>query len=162
MLNSREPERSTFVVLGPLLGPIGALAVLPLLLRNGRSTLARGLQAGIAVLLAALVAGLRGAPLPLTGDRPPLGLGLAGGNRPGAAAEALWNALSAHPALLIEAIVIGAAAALLPRAERHGVWGLAVFGGVFLGAALLATPTVAAVPIVLGCWLTVGVLAART
>ena len=162
VLNAREPERATFVVLGPLLGPLGALAVLPLLLRNGRSTLARGLQAGSAVLLAALVAGLRGAPLPLTGEQPPLGLGLAGSNRPGAAAEALWNALSAHPALLIEAVVIGAAAALLPRAERHSLWGLAVFGALFLGAALLAAPAVAALPIVLGCWLTVGVLAART
>jgi hypothetical protein len=162
LLNAREPERATFVVVGPLLGPLGALAVLPLLLRNGRSTLARGLQAGSAVLLAALAAGLRGAPLPLTGDRPPLGLGLAGSDRPGAAAEALWSALSAHPALLIEAVVIGAATALLPRAERHSLWGLAVFGAVFLGGALLAAPTVAALPIVLGCWLTVGVLAART
>jgi hypothetical protein len=161
-VNAREPERSTFIVLGPLLGPIGALAILPLLLRNGRSALARGLQAGIAVLLAALVAGLRGVPLPLTGDRPPLGLGLAGSDRPAAVAEALWNALSAHPALLIEAVVIGAAAAVLPRAERHSLWGLASFGALFLAAALLVTPTVAAIPIVLGCWLTVGVLAART
>ncbi|MDX6412284.1 MAG: eukaryotic-like serine/threonine-protein kinase [Gaiellaceae bacterium] len=161
-LNAREPERATFVVLGPLLGPLGALAILPLLLRNGRSTLARGLQAGTAVLLAALAAGLRHAPLPLTGDRPPLGLGLAGGDRPGAAVEALWGALAAHPALLLEAIAIGAAAALLPRAERRGLWGLAVFGALFLGASLLFAPAVAALPIVLGCWFTVGVLAART
>ena len=37
LLNLREPERATFAALGPLLGPLGALAVLPLLLRNGRS-----------------------------------------------------------------------------------------------------------------------------
>lgn len=161
-LNAREPERATYVVLGPLLWPLGALAALPLLLRNGRSTMARALQAGIGVLLAALVAGVRGSPLPLTGDSPPLGLGLAGAVRPGAAAEALWHALAAHPALLVEAVVIAAAAALLPRAERHGLWGLAIFGAAFLGAALLAAPSVAALPIVLGCWFTVGVLAART
>jgi hypothetical protein len=161
-LNAREPERATFIVLGPLLGPLGLLAVLPLVLRNGRSALVRGLQAGIAVLLAALVAGLRGSPFPLTGDQPPLGLGLAGSTRPAAAAEALWTAAAAHPALLIEALVIGAAAAVLPRAERHSLWGLAVFGALFLAAALLAAPSVAALPIVLGCWLTVGVLAART
>jgi hypothetical protein len=161
-LHLREPERATFVALGPLLGPLGALAVLPLLVRNGRSPLLRALQAGVAVLLAALVAGVRGAPLPFTGERPLLGLGLAGSTRPGAAALALWTALAAHPALLVEAAAIAAAAALLPRAERHGPWGLAIFGAVFLAAALLTAPTVAVLPIVLGCWLTVGTLAART
>jgi hypothetical protein len=162
VLNLREPERATFVALGPLLGPLGALAVLPLLVRNGRSTLARALQAGVAVLLAALVAGVRGAPLPLTGEEPPLGLGLSGSTDPGAAAHALWSGLAAHPALLVEAVAIAAAAALLPRAERHGLWGLAIFGALFLAAALLAAPSVAVLPIVLGCWFTVGTLAART
>jgi hypothetical protein len=162
VLNLREPERATFVALGPLLGPLGALAVLPLLVRNGRSTLARALQAGVAVLLAALVAGVRGAPLPLTGEEPPLGLGLSGSTDPGAAAHALWSGLAAHPALLVEAVAIAAAAALLPRAERHGLWGLAIFGALFLTAALLAAPSVAVLPIVLGCWFTVGTLAART
>ncbi len=161
-LNVREPERALVVALGPLLGPLGALAVLPLLLRNGRSAVLRAVHGGVAVLLAVLVAGLRHSPFPFTGEQPPLGLGLAGSTRPGAAATALWNVLAAHPALLVQAVVVAAAAALLPRAERHGVWGLAVFGALFLAAALLAAPSVAVLPVVLGCWLTVGTLAART
>jgi hypothetical protein len=122
----------------------------------------RALHGGAAVLLAVLVAGLRQAPFPFTGEQPPLGLGLAGSSSPVAAAGALWHVLAAHPGFLVEAVVIAGAAALLPRAERHGLWGLAAFGALFLSAALLAAPSVAALPIVLACWLTVGALAART
>ena len=85
----------------------------------------RALQAGAGVILAASVAGLRGMPLPFTGEEPPYGLGIEGSESPRAVAGALWHALSQYPAVGIEAGVFAAAAALLPVARRYGLAGSA-------------------------------------
>ncbi|MHB8643618.1 MAG: protein kinase domain-containing protein, partial [Gaiellaceae bacterium] len=148
VLHTREPERAVLVGLGPLLGPLAALGLLPLLFRNGRSASLRALDAGVAVVLATIVAAVH---------RSPIGLGIPGSRDPVAAAEALGRALP-HPTLAL-ALVVAVAAGTLPLAERRGRWGLAFWGGALLLAALLP---VAPVPIVLACWLTVGTLAART
>ena len=52
--------------------------------------------------------------LPFDGSLPPLGLGVAGSNRPSAVAGALWAQLAAHPDLLAEAVVLAAAAVAAP------------------------------------------------
>jgi hypothetical protein len=148
VLHTREPERAVLVGLGPLLGPVAALGLLPLLLRNGRSASLRALDAGVAVVLATTVAALH---------RSPVALGIPGSRDPIAAAEALGRALP-HPTLAV-ALVVAVAAATLPLAERRGTWGLAFWGGALLLAALLP---IAPVPVVVACWLTVGTLAART
>jgi len=148
VLHTRQPERAVLVALGPLLGPLAALGLLPLLLRNGRSPLVRALDAGTAVVLASVVSALAAAPV---------GLGIPGSRDPVAAAEALARALP-H-ATLAFAVALAAAAAALPLAERRGRWGLALWGGGVLLAALLP---VAALPLVVSCWLTVGALGART
>ena len=62
-----------------------------------RGRVRRAVQTAAAVLLAALVAGLRAMPLPFGGGPPPLDLGLTGSERPVAVAEALVRALAAHP-----------------------------------------------------------------
>ncbi len=145
-LYAREPERSPYAALGPLLGPFAGL--LPLLYRDARSPLTRGAGAGAAVLLAAPVRALHHGPIQL---------GLPGSRDPVAAVEALAGAVP--PALALEALALALAAALLPPALARGRWGLAGWGAALLAAVLLPVNAVALVACI---WLTCGVLAART
>jgi Protein kinase domain len=154
----REPRTGLFVVLGPLVSPLAALGLLPLVAQVVRSRARRVVQVGAAVLLAALVAGLRHVALPFTGDPAPLGLGIAGSDRPTAVASALWQALADRPALLLEALVLAAAAAAIPRVRRRGPWPAALFGAGLASATLLVAPTASALPLVLATWLTCAVL----
>jgi hypothetical protein len=111
------------------------------------------------VLLAALAAGIRHAPLPFTGAEPPKGLGIAGSDDPFAVATALLRTLEAHPALLLEAAVLAAAAVALPFARERGTWAIAGLGAGLIALTLLPAPTVAATPLVLAAWATCAALA---
>jgi hypothetical protein len=113
------------------------------------------------VLLAAVVAGLRHAPLPFTGTAPPRGLGIAGSEDPFAVAAALWRALLAHPTLLLEAVALAAAAVVLPLARERGLWAIAGLGAGLIAVTLLPAPSVAAAPLVVAAWATCTVLALR-
>ena len=138
-LSWRDARAGLLLALGPLLAPLAALAVLPLAAQFAHGRARRAAQAGCAVLLAALIAGLRRVSLPFDGSAPPLGLGIAGSGRPSAVAHALGAQLAAHPVLICEAIVLAAAAALLPMARGRGPWPAAFFGAALLaGTALLA------------------------
>jgi hypothetical protein len=117
------------------------------------------MQVGAAVLLAAVVAGFRHAPLPFTGTTPPRGLGITGSEDPFAVAVALWHALLAHPVLLLEALALAAAAVVLPFARERGLWAIAGLGAGLIAVTLLPAPTVAAAPLVLAAWATCSVLA---
>src|SRR5919201_403986 len=105
-LSWRSPRDGLFLALGPLLAPIAALGLLPLAAQSVRSLPRRAVQVAAAVVLAALVAGLRHTPLPFTGAAPPKGLGIAGSEDPFAVAVALWRALTARPWLLLEAFAL--------------------------------------------------------
>ncbi len=116
-----------------------------------------------AVLLAAIVAGLRGLPLPFTGDPAPLGLGIAGSDDLAAVVGALTGALAGEPVLLFEAAIVGGAAAALPLVRRFGLWGAAGFGVAYTALAVLGPPLagmgeVASFPILLSTWAIVGIL----
>jgi len=162
-LGWRDARHALLCVSGPVLALAGLLPLAPLVCERAGGPLRRFAQGVAAVLLAAMVCGLRGAPLPLTGDPPPLGLGLAGSETVTAVSGALFGALAAEPALLLEALVIGAAAAALPlvrRAGAAGLWGIAAFGAAYTTlAVLLPTLTgagdVAAFPVLLSTWLIV-------
>jgi hypothetical protein len=158
-LSWRAPREGLFLALGPLLAPLLALGLLPLAGQAVRSRPRRAVQVGAAVLLAALVAGLRHAPLPFTGAAPPKGLGIAGSEDPFAVAVALWHALLVHPALLLEALALAAAAVVLPFARERGLWAIAGLGAGLMAVTLLPAPTVAAAPLVLAAWATCSVLA---
>ena len=108
------------------------------------------------------MAGIRGTPLPLTGDAPPTEVHLAGSESVSAVASVLLDALAEHSALLLTAVALAAAAALLPEAARRGAWGLAAWGAALLAATLLPTAELAAAPVVLGVWATCGVLTLRS
>ena len=147
-------------VSGPLLALAGGFALVPLAVQPARGAVRRAAQAILAILAAALYAGLRGWPLPFT--RAEVGdLGLAATTHPGAVAQALSTTLLDNRAILICALVFGLSAALLPLARRRGRLGVAILS---LGQALLvvvAAPSVAATPIVIGSWLLGGLLVLR-
>ncbi|HVN61750.1 MAG TPA: serine/threonine-protein kinase [Gaiellaceae bacterium] len=155
----REPLGGLLFALGPLLAPIGALGLMPLVVQGMRTPWRRALQTAVAVLAAAVVAGLRKAPLPFTGATPPLGLGIAGSNRPVLVAGELWRALQANQAIGIEALALAAIALAIPYARAHGRWGAAVLGAAMLSLTLLCVPTAAALPLVLAAWVTCAALA---
>jgi len=158
-LSWRAPREGLFLALGPLLAPVLALGLLPLAAQSVRSHPRRAMQVGAAVLLAAVVAGFRHAPLPFTGAAPPRGLGITGSEDPFAVAVALWHALVAHPVLLLEALALAAAAVVLPFARERGLWAIAGLGAGLIAVTLLPAPAVAAAPLVLAAWTTCSVLA---
>jgi serine/threonine-protein kinase len=153
LLHLREPRAAFAFILGPLLAPLSLLGFVPVALQPVRSTWRRALQAGTAVLTAALVAGLVDAPLPFGAGRID-SLGLDGERSPLSAFSAVRHALTAHPAVALEAVAIAAAAAVLPFARRRGIWGIAVYGAAAIGATVLAAPHANPVPAVLTTWAT--------
>jgi hypothetical protein len=158
-LTWKDARAGLLLAAGPLLAPLAALGFLPAAAQLTRGHARRAATAAAAVLLAAVVAGLRHARLPFDGSLPPLGLGVAGSNRPSAVAGALWAQLAAHPELVAEAVVIAAAAVALPYVRRRGPWPAAAFGAAFLAATALAAPAAAVLPLVVAAWLTAAALA---
>jgi hypothetical protein len=158
VLNWRDARAGLLLAVGPLLAPLAALTLVPVAAQLARGRTRRALQAAAAVLLAAVVAGLRRAPLPFDGSAPPLGLGVAGSNRPGAVAGTLLSQLGAHPHLIAEGVVLAAAAVALPYVRRRGPWPAVWYGGGLLAATALLAPAVAILPFVVISWLVAGAL----
>jgi protein kinase-like protein len=155
-----EPRSGLLFALGPLLAPVAALGLVPLAVSRLQAAPRRAAQAALAVVAAVVVAGVRGAPFPLTGARPPLGVGVRGSTDPFDVAGSLARAAAAQPALLIEAAVFAAIAVALPCAQARGRWGAAAIGAAILLFGVLAVPAVAASPLVVAAWLTAAAVAA--
>jgi len=161
VLFARDARSGLFFALGPLLAPVGALALVPVLVTRASGATRRAALAAFAILAGAAVAGLTRSPLPLTGEAPPV-LGIAGEPSPSAAAGAVAAALTEHSPLALEALVFAAAAAAVPYALRFRFWGLAGWGSGFLAFALLApTGAVDPFPLVLAVWGATALLAVR-
>ena len=153
----RDPRAGLAFAAGPLLAPVGGLALVPLAVQPVRGWLRRGIHAALALPAAAVVAGVRGNPLPLVGDH--VGnLGLAATTHPGTVFQAVWATLSDNPAIGSTAIVLGIAAALLPFARDRGRAAIAALCAGEVGLILLSAPSVAPTSIVLGGWALCGAL----
>jgi hypothetical protein len=161
VLSWREPRGGLLFALGPLLAPLSAIALLPLAAATLRAAPRRAAQAGAAVLVAAVVAGVRHVALPLVGSAPPLGIGVAGARDPLDVAGSLARAAAAHPGLLVEAAVFAAVALALPYAHARGRWGAAVLGAAMLVATVVVVPSAPAVALTLAAWLTAVAVALR-
>jgi len=153
-LTWNDARAGLLLAVGPLLAPLAALPLLPVAAQAARGRLRRAAHAAAAVLLAAVVAGLRRVPLPFDGSMPPLGLGIVGSRRPTAVASALERQLLAHPTLVAEAVVLALAAVAVPYVRRRGPWPAAFFGAALLAATALAAPHVSVLPFVAAAWLT--------
>jgi eukaryotic-like serine/threonine-protein kinase len=145
---------------GPLLAPLGLIALLPLAVQPAACAWRRALHAGAGVFAAAAVAGLSGRALPLGGDA--VGdLGLAQSERPVDVLHALGLVLRSHPAVPTTALALAVVAVLLPRAAARGPWGIAGLGALQVTLVLAWAPTMPWLAIVAGTWLLCGLLAAR-
>jgi hypothetical protein len=143
VLHAREPERG-------LMAPVGLLpGALPLVYVGARSPIVRGLGAGAAVLFCAAARSIHeagGIDLRVAGSRAPLTV-------------ARDVAAAIPPALAVEAVGLAVAAVVLPWAAARGRWWIAAWGAATISLAVLAVPPA---PLVLGAWITVGALWART
>jgi hypothetical protein len=158
-LSWSDARGALLLVLGPLLAPLGGLGLLPLTAQGARGRLRQAAQAGGAVLLATIVAGLGHARLPFDRSVPPRGLGIAGSEKPGAVGHGLWSQLAAHPTIAAEAVVLALAAAAFPMVRGRGLWPAAGFGAALLAATALTAPAAAMFPLIVAAWATAGVLA---
>ena len=148
VLTWRESRFGLLFVAGPILGPLGALAVVPLVVQPLRSPFLRGAQAALAVLAAALVAGVAGST------------GLAPADSVREALAALWTALAAQPLLLASAAVAAIVAAILPYARRRHRFAVAVVGGVLLVGAVASGQGAVGILLTAACWCAAALLAA--
>ncbi len=153
----QRPRSALLFVAGPLLGPIGALGLVPVVALAAGGAARRAAQAAAAVLAAAVAAGVTGHGLPF-GEHAPA-LELAGIDRPLSAVGELWGGLSATQGLLRETIALGVAAAAIGACRRRGPWGAAAFGCLLGALTLFADPTAAAAPLVAATWATAALLA---
>lgn len=159
-LSWRRPRVGIAVAAGPLLATVGLLPLVPLAVQPVRGMVLRALHAVVAVLAAALVAGVRGGPLPFTGSI--VGdLGIAGSERPTDVVHAVGDVLHANAGLVTTALVLALTAAVLPQARRRGLWGIAVLGTLQLALVLLLAPSTPWLGFVAGTALLFTLLAAR-
>jgi eukaryotic-like serine/threonine-protein kinase len=156
----RDPRAGLAFCAGPLLAPLGLLALLPLAVQPACGWWRRGLHAAVGVLAAAAVAGLSGAPLPLTGTV--VGdLGVAESERPTDVVHALGTVLDDSRGVATTALALALVAALLPWATARGRWGVAGLGALQLTLVLAWAPSTPWVGLVFGTWLLCALLIAR-
>jgi hypothetical protein len=153
-LTWRKPTSSQFPVLGILLAPYGALFLLPLAALRIRGVLQRAALVFAAFAAGCIAAGIDGGALPLTGAKPPAGLGIEGSVNAPAVVGALARSLIGQSALLTEGVLLALVAALLPHAWRFGRWGGVAAGTVLIVFGLLPCPQVSVLPVIAGAWIT--------
>ena len=156
----RDARAGLAFLAGPLLAPLGLLALLPLAVRPARGGWRRALNAAGGVYAAAAVAGLSGHGLPLGGDVVH-DLGVAQSERPGDVVAALGEVLRAHPELSTTALAFALVAWLLPRAVARGRIGIAALGAAQLALVLVWAPSIPWAPLVLGTALMCALLVAE-
>ncbi len=153
----RDPRAGLLFLAGPLLAPLGLIALVPVAVLAARGTARRAAQAVVAVAVAAIAAGMRGAALPFA-QGVPAPLGLAETESVTETVRALVAAVP--PGLALEALALAAMAIALPYARTP--WRIAGFGAAALAATLLAAPAAPAIPLVLAVWLTCAGLALKS
>ena len=156
-LSWRDARSGFSFLAGPLLAPIGLLALVPVAVLGSRGAARRAAQALAAVAVAAVTAGVRGWDLPFRqGAVPPLDL--AGTESALGAATTLIEAVPAGLALV--ALALAAIAVAIPYARTP--WRVAALGAGALAALLLAAPAAPALPLVAAVWLTCAGLALKS
>ncbi len=159
-LSWRRPREGLAFAAGPLLTPLGLLALVPLAVQVVKGPVHRALHTVTAVLAAALVAGLSGVPLPLTGEATG-DLGLAGSEQPLEVARAIADLLRESAGLITTSLALAAAAVLLPYARRRGLAAIAALCALQLALVIVAVPGSGRQSAVLGTIGLFALLAAR-
>ncbi len=157
----RDARWGLLFVSGPLLAPMGLLALVPLAVQPARGVVRRVAHAVLAVLAATLFAGVAGDDLPLTGA-PATGLHVAPHDTVGEIASALWQAALAAPVLLLGTAALAFAAAILPFARRWSRYGVLVVGMALLAGSVAAGAGLAATVLLALAWAFAAAVAAGT
>jgi eukaryotic-like serine/threonine-protein kinase len=155
----RDGRGGLLFVTGPLLAPLGLLALLPLVVQPARGLVRRAALAAFAVLSAALVAGAAGDELPLAGART-VPLDVSPLDSATQVTTTTARALGDEPALLAGMVALAVAAAILPLARRRSRYGVLAVGTVLLAGTVVVDASIAAVPVVALVWAVAGALAA--
>jgi hypothetical protein len=134
LLAWRDARSGLLFVSGPLLAPLGLLALVPLVVLPARGVVRRSVQAALGVLSAAFLAGVARDALPLT-SAPAGSLEITPSGSVRDVALAVWGELALHPVVLGGAVVAALATAILPWAARTTRYGVAAIGSVLLVAA---------------------------
>jgi serine/threonine-protein kinase len=145
----RDARTGLLFLAGPLLAPLGLLALIPVAVLAARGAVRRAAQALAAVAVAAVAMGLRGVELPFAQGRPEP-LDIAGSESVVETVGALAGAVP--PGLALEGLALAAIAVALPHARTP--WRIAGLGAGALAATLLAAPAAPALPLVVAVWLT--------
>ncbi|MDQ3121518.1 MAG: serine/threonine protein kinase, partial [Actinomycetota bacterium] len=133
----RDARWGLLFITGPLLAPLGLLALAPLAIQPARGIVRRAAQTMLAVVAAAVVAGVAGNDLPLTGA-PLDGFAISPQDSVGEIAAALWQAALLDPVLLVGAVALGLAAAALPWVLRRSRYGVPALGVVLTAVSVIA------------------------
>jgi len=159
VLNWRDARHGLLFVTGPVLAAFGLLALVPLVVQRAGGRVRRAAHAAVAVLAAAMLAGVAGHQLPLTGEAPGT-LGIGPLTPVLDASNAIWTALAGHPLTTAAAILFALAAALLPWARRFTPAGVAIVGFVVTAASVTAGAGVTSTVAVVAVWAAAGLSAA--
>jgi hypothetical protein len=157
VLTWRDARAGLLFLAGPVLAPLGLLALVPVAVLAARGGVRRAAQALAAVAVAAIAAGLRGVELPFAQGRPDA-LGIAGSESVAETVRTLAGAVP--PGLALEALALAAITVALPYARTP--WRIAGLGAGALAATLLAAPAAPALPLVLAVWVTCAGLALKS
>ena len=159
VLNWRDARHGLLFICGPVLATVGLLPLVPLVLQRATGYARRAAHGAIAVLSAALMAGVAGHDLPVTGeasgalDIDPL-------TPFSGAARATWSWIAAHPGVTTAAVLVALSAALLPSARRASRFGVAAIGFVLVAASVLAGAGVPSTIVCVCGWAIAGISAA--
>lgn len=147
----REARLALLFVVGPLLGGLGLLALVPLAVQPIRGVTHRAAMAAVAVLSAGLVAGMAGDPLPVGSVRlESLDVGPADSMQ--SIALSLGDTLGSQPLLAIAALVAALGAVLFPWARARSRYGVPVLGAALVACAIAAGAGVAATIAIIAVW----------
>jgi hypothetical protein len=154
-----DARRGLVFTTGPLLAPLGALALVPLAAQAAHGVARRAAQAALAILAAAFAAAAAAGAVPFAGATGPFRVA------PVATLEevalAVQDALAARPLLVAAAMAAALAAVVLPLARARSRFGVAVVGSAVSVAAVAGGASPAALPLVLGVWGLAAFVAAR-
>ncbi len=161
VLSWRDARWGLLFMTGPLLAPLGLLALTPLAVQPARGLVRRGAQAALAVLAAAVVAGVAGDDLPLTGA-PAEGFAISPQDPVREVGAGLWQAALLDPVFILGAVCLALAAAALPWIRRRSRYGVLALGAALLAASIAVGVGFAATALVALVWAIAAAISAQT
>ena len=160
-LTWRDARMGLLFASGPLLAPLGALALVPLAVQPARGAVRRAAQGATAVLAAVLVTGVSSGTLPVSGASVAT-IGISPLDSSTEAVAAVWQTLALHPVILVGSLAIAIAAASLPYARAASRYAVGIVGGVLVIGTIAAGAGIAACLLVASVWALAAVRAARS